>query len=215
MRTVNLSRPTVNLTQATVHLDAAAAEPQAPRLDAGQVEAALLEAVAGAQAAVRAAAQEIDALDDAGTTLTVGLIAGMTLFCAQVGDSRAYLWRHSQLRRLTLDHSGAAALVAAGVISEEEARDHPVAHQLYRYLGGPAHAAKADIAKHALAPGDVVLLCSDGLWDMLGDAAIAGQLLAATDLEDAAARLIDAANAAGGEDNITVVLAQLAAKREE
>jgi protein phosphatase len=214
-RTVNLSRPTVNLSQATVHLDEQADNlgtvgTEAAGVEAAEVETALAQAVALSQDAVRAAAQEIGALDDAGTTLTIGLIAGLTLFCAQVGDSRAYLWRHSQLRQLTHDHSGAAALVAAGVISEEEARNHPVAHQLYRYLGGSAQAARADITKHQLAPGDRVLLCSDGLWDMLHDAEIAGQLLAAADLEDAAAKLIAAANAAGGEDNITVVLAQLA-----
>lgn len=201
---------TVNLNLATVHLDEQADSRGMAGLEAAEVEAALAQAVTHSHEAVRAAAQEIGALDDAGTTLTVALIGGLTLFCAQVGDSRAYLWRHSQLRQLTHDHSGAAALVAAGVISEEEARNHPVAHQLYRYLGGAAQAARADITKHQLAPGDRVLLCSDGLWDMLRDADIAGQLLAAADLEEAAAKLIEAANAAGGEDNITVVLAQLA-----
>lgn len=204
MRTVNLSQATVHLSQPTIRLDG-----QAGGVESAEVEAALTQVVAGCQEAVRAAAHSIGALDDAGTTLVAGLIAGLTLFCAHVGDSRAYLWRHSQLRRLTHDHSGAAALVAAGVLSEEDARKHPVAHQLYRFLGGPAQVARPDVARHQLAPGDLVLLCSDGLWDMLRDAEIASQLLAAAGPEDAAIKLVAAANAAGGEDNITVVLAQL------
>jgi protein phosphatase len=126
-----------------------------------------------------------------------------------LGDSRAYLWRQGELHQLTHDHSGAAALVAAGILTTDVARGHTLAHQLYRYLGGPQQAAQADIARHPLAPGDTVLLCSDGLWNMLRDSEIAAVLASAPDLDAAAGTLIAAANAAGGEDNITVVLAQL------
>lgn len=169
----------------------------------------LEQVVADANDAVRRAAAEIDALDDAGCTFTLALIVGRTLYLAHVGDSRAYLWRQAQLRQLTHDHSGAAALVAAGVVTAAEARQLPVAHQLYRFLGGASAQAKPDISEWELAPDDVLLLCSDGLWDMLPDVDIAQLLLAHQDLEELAAALIEAANLAGGEDNISVALARI------
>lgn len=167
------------------------------------------QTVADAHLAVRAAAAAIDALDDAGCTFTLAILVGRAFYLAHVGDSRAYLWRQAQLRQLTHDHSGAAALVAAGVVTPAEARQLPVAHQLYRYLGGAPAAAKPDISVQQLEPGDVLLLCSDGLWDMISDVEIAQQLLAHPELPDAAAALVEAANAAGGEDNISVALARI------
>lgn len=169
----------------------------------------LEQVVADANTAVRTAAAKIDALDDAGCTFTLAAIVGRALYLAHVGDSRAYLWRQAQLRPLTLDHSGAAALVAAGVVTPEEARQLPAAHQLYRYLGGAPAQAKPDITEFELEPDDVLLLCSDGLWDMLPEVEIARLLLAHSELDALAAALIEAANAAGGEDNISVALAHI------
>lgn len=177
----------------------------------GELMPVLERTVQVAHAAVRNAAVEIDALDDAGCTFTLAVIVGRTLYLAHVGDSRAYLWRQAHLRQLTHDHSGAAALVAAGVLSADEAREHPAAHQLYRYLGGTTAAAKADLSEHRLEAGDTLLLCSDGLWDMLPDVEIARQMLAHGELPELAAALIDAANRAGGEDNISVALAHIGA----
>lgn len=167
------------------------------------------QVVADANAAVRTAAVAIDALDDAGCTFTLAVIVGRALYLAHVGDSRAYLWRQAQLRQLTHDHSGAAALVAAGVVTAAEARQLPVAHQLYRYLGGAPAQAKPEIIEFELQPDDVVLLCSDGLWDMLPDVEMARLLLAHQDVEMLATALIEAANAGGGEDNISVALARI------
>ena len=172
-------------------------------------------AFAAAQEAVRAAALEAGARD-AGTTLTAAVVAGRSLVVAHVGDSRAYLWRQSALQLLTQDHSGATALLAAGLIAPDEARTHPAAHQLYRDLGGPPNAARPEVAELRLEAGDLLLLCSDGLWNMLPDAQIAALLLGAgdpaqADLAALAAALIDAANEAGGEDNISVVLARTGA----
>ena len=113
------------------------------------------------------------------------------------------------LPSLTALKFNAAALVAAGVVSAEEARQLPAAHQLYRYLGGAPAQAKPDITELELEPDDVLLLCSDGLWDMLPDVEIARLLLAHQDLTALAAALIEAANAAGGEDNISVALAHI------
>lgn len=169
----------------------------------------LEQAVRDANHAVRTAAAAIDALDDAGCTLTLAILVGRALYLAHVGDSRAYLWRQAQLRQLTHDHSGAAALVAAGVVTAAEARQSPVAHQLYRYLGGAPAQTKPDITEMEMEPDDVLLLCSDGLWDMLPDVEIARLLLAHQDLGALAEALIEAANAAGGEDNISVALARI------
>lgn len=169
----------------------------------------LEQVVADANAAVRTAAASIDALDDAGCTFTLAVIVGRALYLAHVGDSRAYLWRQAQLRQLTYDHSGAAALVAAGVVTAAEARQLPVAHQLYRYLGGASAQAKPDISELELEPGDVLLLCSDGLWDMLPDVDIAQLLLAHQELGELAAALVEVANLVGGEDNISVALARI------
>lgn len=193
---------TVNLSQATVVLSETAVA-QTPQWDI-----LLARAVQGAQSAVRSAAAQVDALDDAGCTLTLAVVVGQTLHLAHVGDSRAYLWRQSQLRQLTTDHSGAAALVAAGLITVEEARTHDAAHQLYRYLGGESGSAKPDILQVRLQPEDLVLICSDGLWGMVSDAEIAGRFIGVSDLAATAQALVDAANGAGGEDNITAVLAQ-------
>jgi len=167
------------------------------------------QVVANANTAVRTAAAAIDALDDAGCTFTLAVIVGRALYLAHVGDSRAYLWRQAQLRQLTHDHSGAAALVAAGIVTPAEARQLPVAHQLYRYLGGAPSQAKPDISELELEPGDVLLLCSDGLWDMLPDVDIAQLLLAHQNVEQLATALIEVANLAGGEDNISVALAHI------
>jgi serine/threonine protein phosphatase PrpC len=200
---------TVSLSQATVVLSETAVA-QTPQWDI-----LLARAVQGVQNAVRSVAARIDALDNAGCTLTLALVVGQTLHLAHVGDSRAYLWRQSQLRQLTTDHSGAAALVAAGLITAEEARTHAAAHQLYRYLGGESGSAKPDILQVRLQSEDLLLLCSDGLWGMVSDAEIAGHLIGVSDLAVAAQALIDAANNAGGEDNITAVLAQIKVTGQE
>jgi len=198
---------TINLSPRTIVLDAA--DTAQPANQPAPMSTTLAQTVQAAQVAVRTAANEIGAIDDAGCTLTLAAVVGRTLHLAHLGDSRAYLWRHSQLRQLTYDHSGAAALVAAGLITAEEARTHPVAHQLYRYLGGNTQAAQPVITQEPLEDGDLLLLCSDGLWGEIDDAQIAGILIGAADLPTVAAALVDAANAAGGEDNITVVLARI------
>ena len=175
----------------------------------------LNQAMHQAQQAVRSKAAQVGAADNAGTTLTIALIVGQTLHLAHIGDSRVYLWRQSQLRQLTMDHSGAAALVSAGLISPSAARAHPATHQLYRYLGGEPRAARPDIFQMRLQGGDLLLLCSDGLWGMVEDTALAGLLTGASDLSATLQQLVDAANAAGGEDNISAILARLTVEEQE
>ena len=145
-----------------------------------------------------------------GTTLTLAVIQDERLTVAHVGDSRAYLWREGRLRQLTEDHSVAGSLLKQGRITAEEAREHPHRHVLYRCLGLEPR-VQVDIASSiALRPGDALLLCSDGLWDMVYPAERLGAYLAsAATPAQICRRLVDAANEAGGEDNITVLLVQV------
>lgn len=140
-----------------------------------------------------------------GTTLTAAYVDGDELAIAHVGDSRAYLFRRGQLKRLTRDHTLVGALVEQGKLTEEEAAEHPQRSIITRALG-PEADVEVDTWRYPLRAGDVVLLCSDGLTSMVPDDRISNVLLAAGNLEQMADGLIDEANAAGGRDNITVVL---------
>src|SRR2546423_2510748 len=124
---------------------------------------------------------------------------------AHVGDSRAYMLRDGELRRLTDDHSLVEELMRQGKLTPEEASDHPQKSIITRALG-PEPAVEVDRQTVGLRDGDVFLLCSDGLTSMVDEAAIARVLAQAGSLTEAGDALVSAANAAGGRDNITVVL---------
>lgn len=144
---------------------------------------------------------------DLGSTLTLAVVEEERLTVAHVGDSRAYLWREGKLHQLTEDHSVPGALLKQGKITPEEAHDHPHRHVLYRCLGLKPGVEVDLCPALTLRPGDGLLLCSDGLWDMVYPVErIEALLNASPDLPTACRRLVDAANEAGGEDNITVVL---------
>ena len=147
-----------------------------------------------------------------GTTATVALVdeeAG-TATLAHVGDSRAYRYRDGLLKQLTTDHSLVGELVRRGRLTEDEAAVHPHRSVITRALGTEAD-VDVDTLTIDLRAGDLVLLCSDGLSAMVREDEIVRLLEAArSDPHDAAAALIAAANAAGGEDNVTVVLFELA-----
>lgn len=148
-------------------------------------------------------------LGSAGCTLTLALINNGWLHVGHIGDSRAYIFRDGNLEQLTLDHSGATLLVSAGIITPEEARHHPESHSLYRFLGINAVELTVDVHHEKLQSGDIVLLCSDGLWGMVPDPLIRDLLHQASDVEEAAAALLAHANSAGGEDNISVAIAKV------
>lgn len=143
-----------------------------------------------------------------GTTVTAMLVderAG-TIAIGHVGDSRAYRVRGGELAQLTADHSLVAELVRSGRLSPEEAEQHPHRSVITRALGTEAQ-VEVDALTVSMLPGDLYLLCSDGLTSMVRDADILALLDAAGgDPERGAGALVDAANGAGGEDNITVVL---------
>ncbi len=124
---------------------------------------------------------------------------------ANVGDSRTYLFRHDRLRRVTVDHSYVQELVATGHIDEDEARVHPRRNIITRALGIEPD-VRVDWWTLPLIRGDRFVLCSDGLVDEVADADITAILLDTADPQAAADALVDAANAAGGRDNITVIV---------
>ena len=129
---------------------------------------------------------------------------------AHVGDSRAYLWRGGELDQITRDHSWVEEQITLGVLSETEARHHPWRNLVTRALAG-AEEPRVELSPVALAPGDRVLLCSDGLTSPLNNAAIAGILsrTPAGSPGELCQALVDAANAAGGPDNITVIIVEV------
>lgn len=155
--------------------------------------------------AVVAATEDDRSLAGMGTTMTLlHLHDGGEATLAHVGDSRAYLLRDGELTQITTDHSLVGELVSLGRITHEEAKTHPSRHIITRVLGlGPITVDTVDMRLHA---GDRFLLCSDGLTDMVSDAMIDEILKAGEGVEPTAWALIEQANAAGGVDNITVIV---------
>ena len=148
-------------------------------------------------------------LEGMGTTVTGAVFDGQRIGLVHIGDSRAYLLRAGRLEQLTHDHSWVQSLVDDGKISPEEAAYHPHRSLLLKVLNGqPAN--DPDLTTVELQAGDRLLLCSDGLCGLVDDAQI-GRLAGHADLEVAVADLVDAALAAGGIDNITVILAEAVA----
>ncbi len=143
-----------------------------------------------------------------GTTMTLAFVSSWTLFVAHAGDSRCYLFRAGQLRQLTTDHTLAGELARRGVIKPEDVRHHQFRHVVTNVLGGGEAGVRVELHRLALQPDDVALLCSDGLSDMLTDDEIAAILAAEHEPKAACARLVAEANAHGGRDNITAVVAR-------
>ncbi len=144
-------------------------------------------------------------LSGMGTTLEVVTLLDNHLALAHVGDSRIYLFREQRLIALTEDHSLVNALLKSGEITQEMAENHPRKNIITRSLGMPG-SLEVDVAIHKIEDHDQLLLCSDGLTNMVSEPKIAQILLEAASLQDASQRLIDEANAKGGLDNITVLL---------
>jgi serine/threonine protein phosphatase PrpC len=145
-----------------------------------------------------------------GTTMTAALVVETTAYVAHVGHSRLYLYREPVgLTQITHDHSVAAVLVAAGVIAPDDLYTHPSRKQIYQCLGVKA-SAEADTATVPLAVGDILLVCSNGLWEMVRDPQIAAILTTARlTPTDTGQALIQAALAGGGEDNVSAIVTQV------
>ncbi len=146
---------------------------------------------------------------NAGTTLTMAAVQDNTLVVANVGDSRTYLLRDGRARQLTSDHSLVAKLVSNHHITREEMYTHPQRNVIYKFLGHKG-IVEPDITRHVLRKGDSLLLCSDGLWEMVrSDEQILQIVTGAPNPETACRMLVDRANTAGGEDNISVVVVKV------
>jgi len=144
-----------------------------------------------------------------GSTVTLALVLDGHAVIANVGDSRTYLFRGQTLKRITNDHSLVARLVDAGQITEEEVYTHPNRNLIYRSLGAGHANVDIDMFHEDLQPGDVLLLCCDGLWEMVRPEELTEILASEPDPAKACARLIAAANGHGGEDNITAIVVRV------
>jgi protein phosphatase len=143
------------------------------------------------------------------TTMTVACSLGPELLTAHVGDSRAYVFRRGgRVERLTRDQTMAQSLADAGAISQEEVAKHPSRHVLTSALATRGTFVQVELKRSRLEDGDQLLLCSDGLTEMIADEAIARVLAAPGPSAEACQRLVDLALEAGGKDNVTVVLAR-------
>jgi protein phosphatase len=183
--------------------------PDAP-FDAQHAQDALRRAVLYANEAVRSAGQSLG--NDMGTTITMVLVVGDRAMIANVGDSRTYIYRDGKLRRISKDHSLVMRLVELGQIAEEDIYIHPQRNAVLRSLGDQPD-IEVDCFEERLAPGDALLLCSDGQWEMTHDPEMEQILerFADVDAQHACQELISAANQAGGEDNVTSILVRFEA----
>ena len=162
------------------------------------------------QAAVREAQKTIqNEAPSSGTTLTAALVLGQQVTIAHVGDSRAYhIYSDGRTEVITRDHSLVKRLEELGHISPDEAENYPHRNVLYRALG-QGEILEADVFTVSFPPGGYLMLCSDGLWGVVADQDMLRIIQEAPTLQRACQNLIEAANTAGGPDNISVILAQL------
>ncbi len=189
--------------------------------DARHIRQTIEEAVTEASDAIAAHSASNDNLRGMGATCAIAWIIGDKLYTAYVGDSRIYLMRGGRIQQLTVDHSWVQEAIEKGILTPELAREHPNVHVIRRYLGSPEppdpdfrlkffdgegdHHAEGNQGLQLL-PDDVVLLCSDGLTDLVWNDEILETVRTRSTLKEASRALVDLANSRGGHDNITVVL---------
>ncbi len=183
---------------------AAGAFERGPRNVDATAEGQLEEIAQKANREIHRLAQEDSSRAGMGTTLTAAMLRDDEVAFGHVGDSRAYLLRDGQLKRLTKDHSLVEELRRQGRLTEEQAEEHPQRSIITRALG-PEPSVNVDTMTFPARDGDVFLLCSDGLTTMVSDEEIRGILVNSKKLRAAVNRLVEAANRGGGRDNITAV----------
>jgi PPM family protein phosphatase len=169
------------------------------------------EAVEQADATIVEAAAKRADLHGMGTTLTLAFHYEAELLVIHVGDSRAYLFRDATLRQLTRDHTVVAEMVRRGELDLAEARVHRLRHVITNVVGGTEAGVQAEAHSLELRVDDELLLCSDGLTEMLSHAEISEVLRGEPDPEAACTRLISQANERGGQDNVTAIVARFSA----
>jgi len=173
------------------------------------IEDQLKVAVRNANRAILSYGEEKSSARGLGCTVTAALVQDDQAYIVNVGDSRTYLYRDGHLMTLTRDHSLVQRLVEEKQIEPEDVYSHPQRNLIYRSLGAGHKTVDADVFHEALQPGDTLLLCSDGLWEMARTQGLAGILEKEHDPQKICDALIDIANANGGEDNITAIVVQV------
>ncbi len=174
--------------------------------DTQQPDVLLKEALLQANQQILNSQQKEPERADMGTTIVVVIFPEDDQpWCAHIGDSRLYRWRQTQLDQITEDHTWIAQAVKSGMLTPDQARTHPWRHVLSRCLGRE-ELSEISIQPFDIQGGDRLLLCSDGLTEELSDEQISPHLAPAYSCEQAAKKLIEAAKAEGGQDNITVVI---------
>lgn len=171
----------------------------------GSISDAIRRSIREANEAIYTAASRNPELRGMGTTIVVALQSDSELYIAHVGDSRVYLIRDDLIKQLTEDHSYVAELVRVGRITAEEARRHHLRHVITRCLGTEPQ-VDVDVQEIRLRSGDYVVLCTDGLSDMVSDGLIKDVVIDVREPVEACGRLVDLANELGGTDNITVIV---------
>lgn len=169
----------------------------------------LRSAIEKANNRICSVSREREELDGMGTTIVAACFYDGRVGIAHVGDSRCYRWRDGELVQLTRDHSLVQEQIEKGILTEDEANASPQKNLITRALGIDA-LAQADTQEFRTRPGDIYLLCSDGLSDMVDHPTMQRELERADNLDSTVKRLVAAANAAGGRDNISVILARVA-----
>ncbi len=179
-------------------------------LPAGLPEEALQDSIGVANRTIHDQAHSDSSLSGMGTTITAAAVDSQReeVVIGHVGDSRAYRLRDGIIQRLTRDHSLVEEMRRRGQITEEQAEDHPQRSIITRALG-PEPEVEVDVQSVPAEPGDIFMLCSDGLTTMLADERIRVIIEEAVSLDAATRALVDEANIAGGRDNITVLLFQI------
>ena len=166
-------------------------------------------------AAIRDQAQSNPSLARMGTTLTVAVSLASNLFVVHVGDSRSYLFRSGKLRQLTRDQTVVQSMLDAGILTQQQAATHKMRHVLTQALGQHAGNLKIEVQQLKLEDGDCLLLCTDGLTEMVPDDEISAVLTSSGKAEQHCQALLDKALDAGGRDNITVVVAHYSLPTDE
>jgi protein phosphatase len=201
-------RATVRLTEGEINEGLEGSD--ATRLSStSRIESQVIEALQKANNVVREVAlQRPEQAADAGTTVSMAIVIGQRAIIANVGDSRTYLVRKHTLRQITRDHSLVASLVENGQLKPQDVFNHPQRNVIFRSLGQKRQ-VQVDTFWEMLEPGDYLFLCSDGLWEMVQEEKEIVSIIEGTrSLDNACQKLINAANAAGGVDNISCILAR-------
>jgi PPM family protein phosphatase len=175
----------------------------------------LKEALESCQKSIQDVVVSHPEMHSMGTTMTMVYIVWPRAFVVHVGDSRCYLLRKGELAQITVDHTVSEMMVETGKMNREEARRSPMGHALWNVLGGRSNELAVDVYKLTLEQDDVLLLCTDGLYNMVPHETLQQLLNANTAAESACRKLVGQANENGGKDNITVIASHFLAPRDE